>query len=65
MPSEDSRKPGAMERSALRGMSELERLRQIANEHEVVIENLWGELQAARDYKRVANCLHKYREVSQ
>ena len=49
VPCEDSRGPGATERSALRGMSELERLRQTANEHEIVIENLRGELQAATE----------------
>ena len=50
MPCEDSRGPSAMERSALRGMSELERLHhQTANEHEIVIENLRGELQAATE----------------
>ena len=49
VPREDSRGPGATKRSALRGMSELERLRQTANEHEIVIENLRGELQAATE----------------
>ena len=49
MPCEDSCGPSAMERSALHGMSELERLRQTANEHEIVINNLWGELQVATE----------------
>ena len=49
MPCEDSSGPSATECSALRGMSELERLRQTANEHEIVIENLRGELQAATE----------------
>ena len=42
---DESREPGASERSELRDNSELERLRQIVSEHESVIENLRGELQ--------------------
>ena len=37
---EDSRGPGAMERSALCDVLELECLRQTSNEREIVIENL-------------------------
>ena len=45
----DARESGTSERSALRDTSELERLCQLVSEHELVIENLQGELQTATE----------------